>query len=146
MNRRAKSFGILRLTAGILAGLGLLGHGLAMLVVGVLAQPNVATQPTFAAVLEICSAGGPTEAVAEINGTERGAAESQHRPTRPASGKIDSCPICSAFSQTGAADLPAACTLYSLEARPAVQPPAQQIAAKTPFRLHSLSRGPPAAA
>ena len=138
--------GFLRLTAHTLAVLGLLGHGLAMLFVGVLAQPNAATQPTFAAFLEICSAGGPTEAVADASGTDRGTAESQHRPAAPATGKIDSCPICSAFSQNGAAHLPTAFALYSLEARPVVQRPAQQIAAKTPFRLHPLSRGPPATA
>ena len=144
MGLRRRNARILRLSGTMLAVTlaigGLLGHGLAMLAVSLLAQPPAAAQAGFPAFVEICAADGLTRVVAsEQPGGEDG------KPAAPASGKIDGCPICSAFAQSGPADLPAALALAVPEVRAADQPPTHQIAAAAPGRLLALSRGPPAA-
>jgi hypothetical protein len=59
MPKRPKSSQIVRLAASALAAVGLLGHGLAMLLVAVLAQPpSAAAQSGFPGLAEICRADG----------------------------------------------------------------------------------------
>lgn len=134
---------LLRLTAGLLAVLGLLGHGLAMLLVGLLAGAPAAAQTDFPAFLEICSADGLTGVVA----TElaAGGEENGDEERGPASGKIDGCPVCTAFAQNGAADLPEQLAPIGHKEAPARARPAHQIAAPAPADRLALSRGPPAA-
>ena len=144
MGRRRQNAGFLRLTATALAVLGLLGHGLAMLAVSLLAQTaasSAAAQPSFPAFIEICTADGLTTlAASELPGGENRA------PAGPPSGKIDSCPVCSAFAQNGPVDLPAtALALLGPEPGAAALPAAHQVAAPSSGTQLPLSRGPPSA-
>ncbi|GAB4394925.1 MAG: hypothetical protein Tsb0032_24570 [Kiloniellaceae bacterium] len=135
-----------RLIASSLAILGLLGHGLAMLAVSLLGPQPVAAQqsagtPDFPIYMEICAADGLTKWVASgLPGEE------DPGPTAPPSGKIDGCPVCTAFAQAGPADLPALLVLRedAPRGRGGV-PPLHQVAAASPAERLSLSRGPPAA-
>lgn len=130
----------LRLTAATLAVVGLLGHGLAMLAVSLLAQPDAAAQTDFPAVLEICAADGLKRTVSSgLPG------EQEQKPAGPVSGKFSGCPVCTAFAQAGPADLTTVAVLGGDHVRPAAPRPAHQIAAATPDKLLALSRGPPAA-
>jgi hypothetical protein len=100
MPKRPKSSRILRLAASALATVGLLGHGLAMLLVAVLAQPpSAAAQSGFPAFGEICRADG-TDFTA---GRET---PSRDHPGDRHGGHLEGCPVCTAFAQSGPADLP----------------------------------------
>ncbi len=149
MALRRRNARILRLTATLLAVTlaigGLLGHGLAMLAVSLLTQPPAAAQPGFPAFIEICAADGLTRVVASELPTSGMAGGEDGKPAAPASGKINGCPVCSAFAQSGPADLPAALALAHPETGAGDLPATHQIAAPAPGRLLALSRGPPAA-
>jgi len=122
---------ILRLVAGFLAAAGLLGHGLAMLLVALLAQAPASAEAGFAGYGEICTAdGGPA-------GTNDSA------PAQP-SGHIDACPVCTAFAQHGTADLPQALQLPARQATAAARRPAQESLPAAAHRCTIRSRGPPA--
>jgi hypothetical protein len=145
MRRRGQNFRILRLAASSLAVVGLLGHGLAMLLVSLLAQPpaaSVAAQQDFPAFVEICTADGLRKvARADLPGGK------DETPAAPRHGKINGCPVCTAFAQNGPADLPAAVVPPRHGLRRAAAPrPLHQAATAAPERLRALSRGPPAAA
>jgi hypothetical protein len=144
MRRRAQSFRFLRLAASFLAVVGLLGHGLAMLLVSQLAQApaaSVAAQQGFPAFVEICTADGLRKvARANLPGGK------DETPAAPRHSKIDGCPVCTAFAQNGPADLPAAVVPERRNLRPAAPRPLHQVAVAAPERLRALSRGPPAAA
>lgn len=144
MRRRGQSFRILRLAASSLAVVGLLGHGLAMLLVSELAQApaaSVAAQQEFPAFVEICTADGLRKlARADLPGGK------DETPAPPSHGKINGCPVCTAFAQNGPADLPAAVVPERRRLRSAVPRPRHQLAAAAPERLRALSRGPPATA
>ncbi|MEO3431001.1 DUF2946 domain-containing protein [Pelagibius sp. CAU 1746] len=148
MRRPGKAIRFLRPAASLLAlalaVVGLLGHGLAMLLVGQLAQApqaSVAAQQTFAASVEICTTEGLRK-LARADGPGRG----DDPPAGPGHGKVDACPVCTAFAQNGPADLPAAAAPERRTLRPAVPRPPLQAAAATPEWLPAQSRGPPAAA
>lgn len=144
MRRRGQSFRILRLAASSLAVVGLLGHGLAMLLVSQLAQAPadpVAAQQEFPAFVEICTGEGLRKvARADLPG------EDGETPAAPRHGKVKGCPVCTAFAQNGPADLPAAVVPERRNLRPAAPRPLHQVAAAAPERLRALSRGPPATA
>ena len=86
MGRRRQNAGFLRLTATALAVLGLLGHGVAMLAVSLLAQTaasSAAAQPSFPAFIEICTADGLTAlAASELPGGENRAPAAPPWPAR----------------------------------------------------------------
>ena len=136
----------LRLLASLLAGVGLLGHGLAMLLVSLLAGPAAADGvqgADFPAFVEICAADGQVRlAPSGLPGNDSdGTGQTGH-----GSGAIKTCPICSTFAQNGPADLPAPAVLsaHALAATPAQ--PAPGILRTGREGLRPLSRGPPAAA
>ncbi|WP_193370205.1 DUF2946 family protein [Pelagibius marinus] len=144
MRRRGQNFRFPRLAASFLAVVGLLGHGLAMLLVGQLAQSpssSVAAQQAYPAFVEICTADGLRRlARADLPGEE------DETPAAPRHGKIDACPVCTAFAQNGPADLPVAVAPTCRSLRAAAPRPPHQVAAVAPERLRALSRGPPATA
>jgi hypothetical protein len=144
MHRPGQNFRFLRLAASCLAVVGLLGHGLAMLLVSQLAQApaaSAAAQQEFPAFVEICTADGLRKvARADLPGGK------DETPPAPRHGKIDGCPVCTAFAQNGPADLPSAVVPERRSLRPAAPQPRHQVAAAAPERLRALSRGPPAAA
>jgi hypothetical protein len=122
---------ILRLVGGFLAAAGLLGHGLAMLLVALLAQAPASADDGFAGYGAICTAdGGPAET-------------NEPAPPHP-SGHIDACPVCTAFAQHGVADLPQALQLPGRQAADAARRPAQESLPAAAHRRTIRSRGPPA--
>ncbi len=148
MRRPGRTSRFLRPAASLLAVTlaitGLLGHGLAMLLVSQLAQAptsSAAAQQDLPAFVEICTAEGLRKgARADLPGGK------DRTPAAPRHGKIDGCPVCTAFAQNGPADLPAAVVPERRTLRPAAPRPHHQLAAAAPERLRALSRGPPAAA
>lgn len=90
----------LRLIAVSLATTGLLGHGIAMLLVGLLASP-VSAQPDARYFGEICTPDGLVR-LADIESRDSGAAGGQHGDP------LNGCPVCTAYAQIGSPDLPQA--------------------------------------
>lgn len=147
MRQRRHKARLLRLTASLMAITGLLGHGLAMLLVSLLAlspAPPASAQDGFPGVVEICAADGLIKVIANPPAGEAGSKDSED-PRAPASGKIDACPVCTAFAQSGHADLPVLAVLAGRAARPDLPRPGHQVAAPTPGLLLAQSRAPPAA-
>lgn len=142
MRVRSRRFPLCRLLGSCLAVTGLLGHGLAMLLV------------TF-----LTSAPMPAGAAAEVPGlgilcTAEGivvlAADGEHRQGTPApghpTGHLDPCPICTAFAQSSHADLPSSSALPAAGPPDAAPPPAHDTQPPSANGLIPLSRGPPAVA
>jgi hypothetical protein len=132
--------GVLRLAASALAALGLLGHGLAMLLVSLLAAPAEAAPGRFPAFIEICGADGPSRLVPGQTGAP------QERPNGPKREQADGCPVCTAFAQNAAAVLPAVAVLSGREIRATAPRRPGQRAARLPAAMHAHPRAPPAAA
>lgn len=124
---------IFRFLASFLAAGGLLGHGLAMLLVALLVQAPATAEADSAGYGEICTAAGDP---AEGNDTAPG-----HPP-----GRIDACPVCTAFAQSGPVDLPQALQLPARATTGTIQPPVQEALPAAADRRSALSRGPPALA
>src|SRR3546814_1459764 len=82
---------LFRLAAGCLAATGLLGHGLAMLLVAVLAQASA--EAAYVGYGVLCTADG---------GDAPG--EPAEHPSHP----LELCPVCTTFAQVTPADLPPA--------------------------------------
>lgn len=123
-----------------LAIAGLLGHGVAMLLVSLLAGAPAAAQTDFPGFVEICTADGLTKSIATAPSSGK-----QKEAPGPVSGKIDACPVCSAFAQNGQADLPVQAALaVRIEGITPPRPVHQIVAARLGEQL-ALSRGPPAA-
>jgi len=135
------------LVASALAGLGLLGHGLAMLLVAALAAPPPAVSGAAAAgypaYVAICAADGEIRLAPADNPAKQ--VPATPHPADHDSGHLNACPVCTAFAQNGLADLPSPVVLAVHAAdTPAWQPTAA--AARTGRDgLSALSRGPPAA-
>lgn len=91
---------ILRLIAGLLAATGLLGHGLAMLLAGLLVSP-AAAGPDLRYFSEICTAEGVVS-LADLRRGNAGHDDGRH------GNFLNGCPVCTAYAQIGAADLPVA--------------------------------------
>jgi hypothetical protein len=140
MPKRPKSSQIVRLAASALAAVGLLGHGLAMLLVAVLAQPpSAAAQSGFPGLAEICRADGASPTA----GRE---APSPDHPGDHHGGHLEGCPVCTAFAQSGPADLPHALIL-PLGGRGQTAPPAATVLPPAAKELgRPQTRAPPATA
>ncbi|GAB4365413.1 MAG: hypothetical protein Kow00114_22640 [Kiloniellaceae bacterium] len=152
---------IARLAASILAGLGLLGHGLAMLLVSLLVQGPAgapAAAGAFPAWVEICAADGEARLVATgigaaPLGTPRPAdsapeQDPDHGPAHgPTHGQdhLKLCAVCTAFAQSGLADLPAPLVLAGRHDGADASLPLQHLSRTGREGLAALSRGPPAA-
>lgn len=142
-----------RLAASALAGLGLLGHGLAMLLVSVLVQAP-ASAPAAAgdvpAWVEICAADGETRFVAtgvgaETLGTPRPAEPAPHHAPAHGQDHLKLCAVCTAFAQSGLADLPAPLVLAVRSHGADASLPPQCLSRAGREGRGALSRGPPAA-
>ncbi len=144
MTRRSQSARFLRIAASSLAVLGLLGHGLAMLLVALLGAPAVAAQESFPGATEICSAERAVAPARAGTAADRRRSESEEPPAPPAHGKIDSCPVCTVFAQTGVAAPPVALAVTGGAARSAPVLPADADAVLSPLNGYAFSRGPPA--
>jgi hypothetical protein len=140
--RRQKSR-FLRLTACTLAVVGLLGHGLAMLLLDVLIQSPAAARSGLPGYAEICSANGLATLTGNGSG-EEGVPRDGGR--HPADGKFQGCPVCNAFAQNGPADLPQSLQFAAPDRSAAAPRPGHQTAQTAPGVLLALSRGPPATA
>lgn len=140
MPKRPKRPRILRLAASALAAVGLLGHGLAMLLVAVLAQSSAAAaQSDLPGFDEICRA-DRADFTAGRESPMPGPQRDHH------DGHLKGCPVCTAFAQSGPADLPHALILpmgsRGQSALPAatVPPPAKSVWGRP------RTRAPPATA
>ena len=121
-----------RLLGSGLAVTGLLGHGMAMLLLAfLLPSAAEASMPAFG---EICT----TKGLAAAPEYE----DNDQAPDHPA-GHLDPCPVCAAFAQNGAADLPAAVAPTTAAPAGAVPPPVQDAQPPSASNLIPLSRGPP---
>ncbi|HMA16481.1 MAG TPA: hypothetical protein VKP12_16960 [Kiloniellaceae bacterium] len=126
-----------RLAATGLAVTGLLGHGLAMLLVALLAGGPASAAASFYG--EICAASGSAAA-------DDSAPQSGEGVPRPAQGHVDACPVCTAFAHCGPGALPAPVALPGADGGGGGW---QQVAETAPpacGRLAAQSRGPPATA
>jgi len=135
------------LVASALAGLGLLGHGLAMLLVATLAAPPAAESGAAAAgypaYVEICAADGEVR-LAPAADPARQPPATPH-PAGHDSGHLNACPVCTAFAQNGLADLPAPVVLAARADDTTAWQPMAAAARAGRDGLSALSRGPPAA-
>ncbi|MGF1592618.1 MAG: DUF2946 family protein [Kiloniellaceae bacterium] len=144
MLKRPKRLRILRLAASALAAFGLLGHGLAMLLVAVLAQtPAAAAQGGIQGFGEICRA----------NSADLLAGRQAPSPDRPhdhdgdhQGGHLKGCPVCTAFAQSGAADLPHALVLPLGNRGRMLLPTATELPPADSGWERPRTRAPPAAA
>lgn len=91
---------ILRPIAGLLATTGLLGHGLAMLLTGLLVSP-VTAAPESRYFSEICTSEGIVR-LADLGTRDSKDADGRH------GNPLKTCPVCTAYAQVGSADLPVA--------------------------------------
>lgn len=97
---------LFRLTAGFLAVLGLNGHGLAMLLMAFALPTDAAAQHNVPLRIEICTPQG-IKALSELDSAVGGDSEKGEFPQpAPKTSGIDSCPVCTAFTQIGSGDLP----------------------------------------
>lgn len=92
----------LRPIAGLLAATSLLGHGLAMLLVGLLLSPAPASSDS-AYFSEICTAEGVVR-LADLGSPDAEDDGDGH------GNPLKDCPVCAAYAQVGTADLPSAVT------------------------------------
>ena len=142
-----------RLAASALAVLGLLGHGLAMLLVSVLVQTTAsapAAAGDFPAWVEICAADGEARFVAtgigaETLGTPRPADPASHHGPAHGQDHLKLCAVCTAFAQSGLADLPAPLVLAVRSHSAGASLPPQSLSRAGREGRGALSRGPPAA-
>lgn len=97
MFQNRRTLVILRLIAGLLAATGLLGNGLAMLLIALLVSPAAATAESryFS---EICTADGIVR-LADLAARDSEDGGGHGDP-------LKHCPVCTAYAQLGAADLP----------------------------------------
>jgi hypothetical protein len=128
----------LRLTASLLAATGLLGHGIAMLLVGLLASP-VAAEPDTRYFSEICTPGGLVR-LADLGSRDSGDADGEH------GSPLKNCPVCTAYAQAGSADLPVALTAPSPECCSATPQTLEDGAARSAAPSGAQPRAPPAIA
>jgi Protein of unknown function (DUF2946) len=128
----------LRLTASLLAATGLLGHGIAMLLVGLLASP-VSAEPDTRYFSEICTPGGLVS-LADLESRDSGEDDGQH------SDPLKSCPVCTAYAQAGAADLPVALAAPATECCSATQHASPDSVAQSSATSDAQPRAPPAGA
>lgn len=138
MTLRGRTSRLYRLVGSALAATGLLGHGLAMLLLAFL-LPSAA-EAGVPAYGEICTAEGLVVAA----GPEH--EESDRAPGHYPTGPLDPCPVCTAFAHNGSADLPAAFVLTAAAPAGAAPPPVQDAQPPSAGGLIPLSRGPPAVA
>jgi len=106
----------LQLAASALAALGLLGHGFAMLLAGLLLASPAGAVAEVGAGVEICRSNAATGLLAAPELPQ----DSQSTPGREGHSKIDICPVCKVFAQAGLGALPTANLLP--EAPPAAEP------------------------
>jgi Protein of unknown function (DUF2946) len=126
-----------RLAVTGLAVTGLLGHGLAMLLVAVLAGlPAAAEQPYYG---EICAAAGPGGANAPDRRSDDGV-------PGPAKGHLDACPVCTAFAHCGSGALPTPVVMPGVDAGRVAWHRDGEAAVPRGGRLAAHARAPPAAA
>lgn len=128
----------LRLTAALLAATGLLGHGIAMLLVGLLAAPGAADAQArdFS---DICTPNGLVR-LADI--APRDSDDDGEKPGDP----LKSCPVCTTYAQIGAADLPAALAAAAAQCCSATQGMGQGSSARSTISAKVQPRAPPAIA
>lgn len=137
MSRRRAKPRILRLAATALAATGLLGHGLAMLLAGLLAGPAAAEAPA-ASFAEICTPDGLVRLTDRMPG-KSGGEENRGKP-------LKGCPVCITFAQTGTASLPEAEELAPPACCSATERPVRGRAAAVTFPQTAQPRAPPAQA
>ncbi len=128
----------LRLIATSLAAMGLLGHGIAMLLVGLLASP-VAAEPDARYFSEICTADGIVR-LADLESRNSDDGDGHH------GNPVESCPVCTAYAQIAAADLPVALVVPPPQCCGATQTPLQDGAAPASVLSGAQPRAPPAVA
>ncbi len=128
----------LRLIAASLAATGLLGHGIAMLLVGLLAS-SVAAEPDARYFSEICTAEGIVR-LADLESRNADGGGGHH------GNPLESCPVCAAYAQIGAADLPVALAAPSLQCCGATLPLSQGGTRHAAAASDAQPRAPPAVA
>lgn len=128
----------LRLIATLLAATGLLGHGIAMVLVGLLASAGTADAETryFS---EICTPDGLVR-LADLESPDSGDGGAKHGDP------LNNCPICTAYAQLGTANLPAAMAIPALQCCSATQLAGRDVAARISSRPQAQPRAPPAIA
>jgi len=131
--RRTPAF--LRLIAASLAATGLLGHGIAMLLVGLLTAP-VSAQPDARYFGEICTPDGLVR-LADVTPRDSGGEHGD---------PLSSCPVCTAYAQAGPADLPQALVAPTRECCTAPQCSVEDFAAPLSAPSELQPRAPPAVA
>jgi hypothetical protein len=133
----------LRLIAAALAATGLLGHGIAMLLVGLLASP-VSAQPDARYFGEICTPDGVFRLAA------LGPADSEQGLPGDTGGQhgdpLNGCPVCSAYAQIGTADLPVSLVAQIPECCAAAEIDSQDGVARAFTPSGARPRAPPAVA
>lgn len=122
---------LLRLASCLLAALGLLGNGFAMLLASLLLAGPAGAAAGPGAEAEICR-----------SGPAAGLLAAQDEPDKEGPGKIDICPICKVFAQAGPGAIHAATLLP--EAPPAAEPQLLQAGfTLQPARHDTRCRAPP---
>lgn len=132
MHSRDRSTSLYRLLGSGLAATGLLGHGIAMLLVAVLAPAPAEAGP--APFGDICTADGLVEPPGR---------EDDRAPTQ--GGHLNACPVCTAYAQSAQAALPAVVALPGAIVAAAAPAPAPDALPPTAAALVPQSRGPPSA-
>lgn len=145
MMPRSQSARFLRIAASTLAVLGLLGHGLAMLLAALVGASAAAAQEASAGIVQICSAERAVAAAMDGVSAERRSSESEAPPAPPAHGKTGSCSICSAYAHSSVATLPFVPAMTGGAARSRSVLPADAATALPSLDLYAFSRGPPLA-
>jgi hypothetical protein len=126
----------LRLIAASLAAAGLLGHGIAMLLVGLLASP-VSAEPDARYFGEICTPDGLVR-LADVTPRDSGDAGGRHGDP------LTSCPICTAYAQACPAYLPQTLGAPDHGCCTAPQCSVEDVAAALSAPSDVLARAPPA--
>ena len=136
MCKRREKPRILRLAVTALAATGLLSHGLAMLLIGLLAAP-VAANSEALYFGDICTPDGIV-GLADLVENDSGSGSEHH------GSPLKGCPVCTAFAQIASADLPTVSALPTPQCCGATQRPLQ--ASATRFAVHAAAqpRAPPA--
>ena len=131
------------LLAGALAVLGLNGHGIAMLLVAVALPGNAAAQHDLSSRIEICSPQGLTADAPPSAGTAGQPRNGALPPSERRSAGFDGCTVCTAFAQSGAADLPRTAASFEFDCCTASWQAERAPALPATARLRLQTRGPP---
>lgn len=142
MRSRDRRHSLYRLLGSGLAASGLLGHGIAMLVVGLLAPSAAADIPPPYG--EICTPNGLIAAPPSAGPDDERPEDQRPRPA--SGGQIDSCPVCTAFAQAPQGTLSSTLVVLCSTAAAAAPAPRRDAVPLAEAGLAPQSRGPPAVA